>query len=78
MKPQSMVNCQLNFNNNVFDFQASEIVAAETMFDTALGKIKGQNCSKSTTMNSNGGHRIENLTRRKTEYSEFAALLVSS
>lgn len=47
MKPQSMVNCQLNFNNNVFDFQASEIVAAETMFDTALGKIKGQNCNKS-------------------------------
>ncbi|KAG8128203.1 hypothetical protein E2320_015056, partial [Naja naja] len=38
MKPQSMVNCQLNFNNNDFDFQASEIVAAEPMFDTALGQ----------------------------------------
>ncbi|XP_026532928.1 nuclear pore membrane glycoprotein 210 [Notechis scutatus] len=38
MKPQSMVNCQLNFNNNVFDFQASEIVAAEPMFDIALGQ----------------------------------------
>ncbi|ETE69030.1 Nuclear pore membrane glycoprotein, partial [Ophiophagus hannah] len=29
---------ELNFNNNVFDFQASEIVAAEPMFDTALGQ----------------------------------------
>ncbi|KAM6468057.1 nuclear pore membrane glycoprotein 210 isoform 2-T2 [Liasis olivaceus] len=38
MKPQSVISCQLNFNNNAFDFQASEIVAAESMFDVASGQ----------------------------------------
>uniref|UniRef100_A0ACB8EHI6 Uncharacterized protein n=1 Tax=Sphaerodactylus townsendi TaxID=933632 RepID=A0ACB8EHI6_9SAUR len=33
MKPQSSISCHLHFNNNLFDFQASEIFKVEPGFD---------------------------------------------
>lgn len=40
MKPQSSISCHLHFNNDLFDFQASEMFIAEPGFDAVSGKIK--------------------------------------
>ncbi|KAH0630096.1 hypothetical protein JD844_012725 [Phrynosoma platyrhinos] len=37
MKPQSIISCQLHFNNDIFDFPASEVFTAEPGFDVASG-----------------------------------------
>ncbi|XP_054833051.1 nuclear pore membrane glycoprotein 210 [Eublepharis macularius] len=37
MKPQSSISCHLRFNNDVFNFQASEIFIAEPGFDAVSG-----------------------------------------
>ncbi|XP_062826039.1 nuclear pore membrane glycoprotein 210 [Anolis carolinensis] len=37
MKPQSIISCQVNFNNDIFDLPASEVFTAEPGFDIASG-----------------------------------------
>lgn len=41
LRPESLISCQLQFKQDVFDFPAHDIFTAEPKFDTALGKSAG-------------------------------------
>lgn len=41
LRPESLISCQLQFKQDVFDFPARDIFTAEPRFDTTLGKSTG-------------------------------------
>lgn len=41
LHPESLLSCQLQFEQDVFDFPAREVFTAEPEFDAALGESAG-------------------------------------
>lgn len=41
LRPESLISCQLQFKQDVFNFPARDIFTAEPRFDSALGKCAG-------------------------------------
>lgn len=47
LHPESLISCQLQFKQDVFDFPARDIFSVEPGFDTALGKFaKNLECNE--------------------------------
>ncbi|XP_062977318.1 nuclear pore membrane glycoprotein 210 [Elgaria multicarinata webbii] len=68
MRPQSSISCQLHFNNDVFDFPASEIFTTEPGFDVTSGHYT---CS--ITM-----HRLADKQLKQLSMSKTALILTAS
>ncbi|XP_028574807.2 nuclear pore membrane glycoprotein 210 [Podarcis muralis] len=68
MRPQSSISCQLHFNNDIFDFPASEIFAAEPGFDVDSGHYT---CS--ITM-----HRLADKQLKQLSMSKTAVVVTAS
>lgn len=41
LHPESLISCQVQFKQNVFDFPAHDVFSAEPAFDAVLGKSAG-------------------------------------
>lgn len=58
LHPESLISCQLQFKQDVFDFPAHDVFTVEPGFDTALGKFaKNLKCNESACWTSRVGHK---------------------
>lgn len=72
LHPESLLSCQVQFKQDVFDFPACDIFAAEPVFDAAMGRYL---CS--VVMHRLTDKQLKHLSMRKTTLLVTANLLGS-
>ncbi|XP_063142719.1 nuclear pore membrane glycoprotein 210 isoform X2 [Rattus norvegicus] len=69
LHPESLISCQLQFKQDVFDFPARDIFSVEPGFDTALGQYL---CS--VTMHRLTDKQLKHLNMKKTSLAVTASM----
>ncbi|XP_036893348.1 nuclear pore membrane glycoprotein 210 [Sturnira hondurensis] len=72
LHPESLISCQVQFKQNVFDFPAHDVFSAEPAFDTVLGQYL---CS--VMMHRLTDKQLKHLSMKKTALLVTASLLGS-
>ncbi|KAM5333339.1 nuclear pore membrane glycoprotein 210 [Glossophaga mutica] len=72
LRPESLISCQVQFKQNVFDFPARDVFNAEPAFDAALGQYL---CS--VMMHRLTDKQLKHLSMKKTALLVTASLLGS-